>query len=148
MPGVDDVRVNRVTRSVVVYYDRERLDSRRLIELARAAELLALDAEMGDPYAGLSVPQSETAASIRRAFHQVDARLSELTNRRWDLRTVVPVAFGVLALRQLIRDFGNLPAMPWWVLAWYAFDSFWKLNQDRPRIVPAPDESDRDEVAK
>ncbi len=139
MPGVEDVRVNRVSRSIVIRYDRERLDVGRLLELAQAAELLALDAPAGDPYAGQAVPLSETGARIKRVFHQADARLSEMTNRRWDLRTVVPLAFGALALRQIVRELGSLQAVPWYVLAWYAFDSFWKLNQEGPLGSPAPE---------
>ena len=41
---------------------------------------------------------------------------------------MVPATFGVLALRQIVTNFGELAGIPWYVLAWYAFDSFWKLT--------------------
>src|SRR5207249_11450204 len=114
------------------------LDVGGLAALARAANVLALDASPYDP--GLdSPPPSLTALSIQRTFREVDARLSELSSGRWDLRSVVPVAFGALALRQFIRDFGDWGAAPWYVLAWYAFDTFWKFHQEHP---PAADHAE------
>ena len=131
MPGVEEVRITSRTGSVAIRYDPAELDVDGLMELARAANLLALDAMAEDPYASRRPPPSLTARRIQRTFHEVDVRLAEITNGRWDLRSVVPAAFGMLALRQLLRDAGAFGSAPWYVLAWYAFDSFWKLNQDR-----------------
>lgn len=52
-----------------------------------------------------------------------------------DLRTLVPVGFGLLALRQFVRDDQRLADAPWYLLAWYASEAFQKLqprkdNQD------------------
>jgi hypothetical protein len=137
--GVLDVRSNPRTGSVVIHYDAAELDAGGLIDLARAANLLALEALADDPYAARRVPTSLTAQRIKRTFHEVDVRLSELSSGRWDLRSVVPVAFGALAVRQIIRDFGQLGVAPWYVLAWYAFDSFWKLNQERHHAADLPE---------
>ncbi|HYU18665.1 MAG TPA: cation transporter [Chloroflexota bacterium] len=131
IPGVEEVQVAELTGSVLIRYDPERLDLNRLVERVRAARLLAVDDPGEDPYAAKAVPASLTAQRIQRAFHEVDVRLSELTQGRWDLRSVVPVSFGLLAVREIVRNYGQLGFAPWYVLAWYAFDSFWKLNQDR-----------------
>lgn len=138
MPGVDEVRVNHRTASVVIQYDRGDLDVEGLRKLARAANLLALDAGGADLY-GQARPPSLTAQRIKRTFGEVDARLAEITNGRWDLRSVVPMLFGAMALRQIVRDFGQLQAAPWYVLAWYAFDSFWKLNEQHRRSEASAD---------
>jgi len=137
--GVQEVRTTPRTGSVVIHYDPAELDVGGLIDLARTANLLALDALAADPYAAKRVPTSLTARRIKRTFHEVDVRLSELSSGRWDLRSVVPVAFGALAVRQIIRDFGELGAAPWYVLAWYAFDSFWKFNQERHHAAEPPE---------
>ena len=55
---------------------------------------------------------------------------------RWDLRSVAAVRAGALALRSVCwRIPGAITAAPWYVFAWYAFDSFWKLNQDQDRVA-------------
>jgi len=130
VPDVEEVQITPRTGSVVIVYDPEALDTHGLIDSLRRARLLALDPPTDDPYAGRGLPLSETARGIRRTFHGANVRLSEITNGRWDLRSVLPFALGALAIRQFVADSGALGAAPWYVLAWYAFDSFWKLNQE------------------
>jgi len=137
--GVEEVRRNLRTGSLVIHYGPETLDVAGLTELARAANVLALEVLETEAYATKHRPASSTARRIQRTFLEVDVRLSELSSGRWDLRSVVPVAFGALALRQIIRDFGELGAAPWYVLAWYAFDTFWKFHQEHP---PAADHAE------
>lgn len=137
LPGVEDVRITPRTGSVVIRFDPAALDVDRLGWLAREAEILALEPGAA---AAADRPPSLTAQRVMRTFGEVDARLAELTEGRWDLRSVVPFAFGALALRQAIGDFGALGAAPWYVFAWYAFDSFWKLNEQRRRSDAPPSE--------
>jgi len=154
LPGIEDVRMTPQTGSLVVFHDPERIDVAGLIALGRASKLLALDALSDDPYAGRQMPMSGTASGIHKTFHGVDVRLAEITDGKWDLRSVVPFAFGALALRAFLRDAGALGAAPWYALAWYAFDSFWKLNQGRdgdrnldPEIDPEFDDDAPDAPA-
>ena len=59
------------------------------------------------------------------------ARANELVARRThgtDLRTLVPVGLGMLALRQFVRGEQRLSGAPWYVLAWYATETFWKFH--------------------
>jgi copper chaperone CopZ len=139
-PGVHEVRVTVQTGSVVIRFDPAQLDPERLIAQARASQLLELVRADRPEDLVKAVPTSLTAARVQRAFHEVDVRLSELSQGRWDLRSVVPAAFGVLALRQIVTNFGDLAGVPWYALAWYAFDSFWKLNEQarRPPEPPPP----------
>ncbi|ACB54546.1 hypothetical protein cce_5200 [Crocosphaera subtropica ATCC 51142] len=46
-----------------------------------------------------------------------------------DLSFLIPFGFGLLAWRQLILKGWQLETIPWYVLAWYAFDSFIKLQR-------------------
>ncbi len=48
-----------------------------------------------------------------------------------DLRTFVPLGFGLLALRQFVRDDQRLADAPWYLLAWYASETFQKFHQPR-----------------
>jgi hypothetical protein len=132
LSGVYDVETTPRTGSVVIHYDPAELDAAGLINLARTANLLALDPLPGDDESFANSQAAGTPAErVVRTFREVDARLAEVTQGRWDLRSLVPAALGLLALRQMVRSFGELGAAPWYVLAWYAFDSFWKLNQER-----------------
>jgi hypothetical protein len=45
-----------------------------------------------------------------------------------DLRFLFPLSLSLLALRQLLVKGWQLELIPWYVLAWYAFDSFIKLH--------------------
>jgi len=45
-----------------------------------------------------------------------------------DLRFLFPLILTLLALQQLFSKSPCLNTAPWYILAWYAFDSFLKLN--------------------
>jgi hypothetical protein len=68
-----------------------------------------------------------------RVAHVV-AGANEVVRRRAggnDLRTLVPLGFGLLALRQFMRDDQRLADAPWYVLAWYAAGTFQKFHPSR-----------------
>ena len=146
LPEIEEVQTTPRTGSIVIFYDAGQLDVHRLIRRLRDARLLALDPPVRDPYAGQTKPLSETARRIHQTFHGVDMQLSQITSGRWDLRSVMPFALGALALRQLLANPGAIATAPWYVFAWYAFDSFWKLNQgqavDHPSEVDEFDSED------
>ncbi len=48
-----------------------------------------------------------------------------------DLRALVPVGLGMLAVRQLVRGEQRLADAPWYVLAWYASETFQKFYAQR-----------------
>ena len=45
-----------------------------------------------------------------------------------DLRTLVPLGLGLLAARRAMRSDDRLADAPWYVLAWYATETFWKFH--------------------
>lgn len=73
---------------------------------------------------------SEVAGEMLDAASELDRRVAWLTNNYVDLRLLIPLGLGTLALGQLITKGPQLDKIPWYNLAWYAFDSFYKL--DRP----------------
>jgi hypothetical protein len=128
---------------VVVRYDPEQVDLGMLLDTARAGGFLDLDLTQPVGSGETDLPLSLTARRIKRTFHEVDVQLGQVTGGRWDLRSVFPVLLGVLAVRQVLAGGLQLGVIPWWVLAWYSFDSFYKLNQERqrasPSVVPSED---------
>jgi hypothetical protein len=138
---VSDVDTNVQTGSVLVQYDPEKLPFENIEEAfgefgatpifgRRVVERGALDA-------------SPTTRVIDVAS-KLNTRVARATKGA-DLRLLVPLGLGALSVRQAFRDSPGLKQAPWYVLAWYAFDSFVKLNggvrtgADRPterRAVP------------
>jgi len=71
-------------------------------------------------------------------------RVNQWTEGTADLRFLVPMAFAMLAFRRFLVNGGGLKSAPWYLLAWYAFDSFMKLNppqaiQPETKSEPTPE---------
>ena len=74
--------------------------------------------------------QSTGAAVVRRVLSTCNARLHVATNGHFDMRVAVPTIYALLAIRNLRRRRGRLLDAPWYQLAWWAFDSFFKLHEE------------------
>ena len=108
------------TTSLVVEYDVANADA-VWSELAQ----LGLDLHAAGPTEG----QRDVEPSARVTRAMIGA--NEIVRRRAagnDLRTLVPLGFGLLALRQFVRDDQRLADAPWYVLAWYASESFQRFR--------------------
>ena len=121
LPGVSAVQASTRTGSVLV---RHEPASTGIDELRAALEELGL---------ALVAPESSPRSRMtpaRRVFETADQANSRVERRLGgpDLRLIFPAALGLLSLRQATRDAPGLAQAPWYVLAWYAFDSFLKLN--------------------
>lgn len=71
---------------------------------------------------------SELAQTIMQGMTDVDTRIRELTNGTVDARSLTSLFLGGFALRQLLVKGPQLDDLPWYVLAWYALDSFVKFH--------------------
>ncbi|MFP5271520.1 HMA2 domain-containing protein [Coleofasciculus sp.] len=72
--------------------------------------------------------QSDAAASVTYAVTHLNRRVRRATDGIIDIRFLIPLGLSVLAIRQLIVKGLMIEAIPWYVLAWYSFDSFIKLH--------------------
>ncbi|NJN11102.1 MAG: DUF5132 domain-containing protein [Richelia sp. RM1_1_1] len=95
---------------------------------------LELDSEPLRPHSSryrthVSEGTSEVAGEMLDAVSDLNSQVGWLTNGYVDLRVLMPLGLGTLALGQLITQGPQLDKIPWYNLAWYAFDSFNKLNQ-------------------
>lgn len=71
---------------------------------------------------------SQATEYIINTFTEFNTQVRKQTNGVADLRLLVPLGLSAIALRQLLTKGLQIEEMPWYVLAWYAFDSFIKLN--------------------
>ncbi|MDP9353214.1 MAG: hypothetical protein M3P51_16970 [Chloroflexota bacterium] len=126
-PEVSDVRANVHTGSLLIHHERGQggLDSLRgtLEELG----FTVVEAERGTgPAPGAE--SRDASANLLGAVGGLNARVGRMTKGNFDLRLLVPLSLGVLSARQIARKGRELDEIPWYVLAWDAFQAFSTLH--------------------
>ncbi len=92
--------------------------------------LRELGLQVADAPAGASVEVRDPGLRVMTAVKAIDAAVPRFTGGH-DLRTLIPLTYGLLAARQLVRGEQRLHNAPWYVLAWYASESFQKAQRSR-----------------
>ncbi|MBE9055064.1 DUF5132 domain-containing protein [Sphaerospermopsis sp. LEGE 08334] len=72
--------------------------------------------------------KSEAAKDFINVISDINTDVARMTNGVADLRVILPLGIGLLSLQQLLRKGFQLEEIPWYILAWYAFDIFTRLN--------------------
>ncbi len=125
-PEVHDIRTNVQTGSIVIYHAHQ---DNSLEEISAILQDLGI---ILSSTTGTELPfsqgKSEVAADLTSAVSDLNERVGQATDGVVDLRLLVPVGLAALALRELSRTGWEFETAPWYVLAWYAFDSFIKLH--------------------
>lgn len=147
-PGVDHVRTDRRTGSALVTYDPDELSVDDAVALLRNADA-ALES-LAPPVVASAIEGgiSDAAAVVRGGMRTANGSVMRATRGTVDIRVLLPIALAGLSARQLVRNGIGLKTMPWYVLAYYAFDSFIKLHggpatTDDVAMQAAVDGSDR-----
>ena len=92
--------------------------------------LRALGLQVADAPVGASIEARDPGLRVMTAVKALDAVVPRFTAGH-DLRTLIPLTYGLLAVRQLVRGEQRLQNAPWYVLAWYASESFQKAQRSR-----------------
>ena len=121
------VKTNIPSGSITVLHGRELLSSQDMCIVLQDLGVNLLELTQEEPRRAVS-RSSSAAAEVIKTARDLNQRVKTATNNTLDLRFLLPLSFGVLAWRQLIVKGWQLELIPWYVLAWYAFDSFLKLN--------------------
>jgi hypothetical protein len=126
------VSTNLRTRSALVAWNPSELDVVEAVELLRNAHPALHD--LTPPPDAIVQPrrQSTVATHIAKSLSQADRRVFHATEGVLDLRMLVPIGLAAYSVRQLIRTGPQLGKTPWYVLAYYAFDTFIKLHDTPP----------------
>ena len=136
--GVQMARVTQGASSLLVLYDPATVSVPALSEVLHAAGVhVAPQAEDTEQSAAPHPAGEHSLVSQLIGFFtaRADARVGTATHGWLNLRTVVPMAFGVMALREILS--GRLGAAPWYTLLWWMFDSYLKLHPP-PAEPPSP----------
>ncbi|MGK7924751.1 MAG: HMA2 domain-containing protein [Spirulina sp.] len=123
--GIEEVRTNPQTGSITILYDIDKSSFEEINALLQTLGITLLspkNSSRNNPY------QSAAAAEVTTFLGGVDRQVNRATDGAFNLRFLIPLGFGVLAVRQLLVKGLALDIIPWYVLAWYAFDSFIKLH--------------------
>lgn len=122
-PGVSDVQVKPRTGSILVLYDPERgnLDDLRLA-LQQSGIMVSEEGTQNSPSSGWDA--SEASLNVARKMDELNTWIGRATSGVGDLRLFMPLGLGALALHQMVRHGLKLDEIPWYVAAWYAYQSF------------------------
>jgi Heavy metal associated domain 2 len=135
--GVTQVDVNASTGSVVVHYDKHALTFDDILALLRDSGVV-IGALYEEPdIEAIFRGRAPASEHVVDAVGDLDRRLLRLTGHKLDLRLLFPASLFALGLRQALVQGLGLADIPAFVLLWYAFDSFWKMNHESPRKTPA-----------
>ena len=120
------VKTNILSGSITVLHGSELLSSQDMCIVLQDLGVNLIEVTQ-EPRIAVS-SSSGAAAEVIKTATDLNQRVKTATNDALDLRFLLPLGLGVLAFRQLIVKGWQLELIPWYVLAWYAFDSFLKLN--------------------
>lgn len=118
-PNIREVRINVNSGSVVVNHDGRE---------ATLENILSTLLEIGVSFTDITATKSEAAKKVKGAVVNFNKKFEQATSGEVDLRFLFPLGLSLLAVRQILVKGWQLELIPWYVLAWYSFDSFIKLN--------------------
>ncbi|MCX7596632.1 MAG: hypothetical protein N2235_23375 [Fischerella sp.] len=118
-PNIENVRMNIDRGSITIHHDGND---------GSLENVLGTLKDIGIIFADIAGGRSEAAAAVSNTVVDLNKRVHKATNGTIDLRMLFPLGLATLSLRQLLTRGLQLEFIPWYVLAWYAFDSFIKLN--------------------
>ncbi len=117
-PEVTSVALRARSRSVVVRFDPEEATV-----VADRMLSLGVDLRAGVAVSLPGAPAGTIAAAAATADRVVGRRFDGT-----DLRLLIPLGLGLMAVRRAMRGNERLADAPWYVLAWYASETFWKFH--------------------
>ncbi|ARV63358.1 hypothetical protein BZZ01_32660 [Nostocales cyanobacterium HT-58-2] len=118
-PNVNQVRTNIQNGSIVIYHGTQD---------ASLDNIFATLQDLGIILGNITIGKTDAAAEVSNAAADLNNRVKQATNNAVDLRILFPLGLAILAIRQFMIQGLRLERIPWYVLAWYAFDSFIKLH--------------------
>lgn len=120
------VRANLHSGGITIFHAQEHLNCEDIRHILQDLGILLSDTIVKFP--NINHDHSLAAAEVSRVAVKLNQDVRRATNGVVDLRFLLPLSFVLLALRQLIVKGLQLEIIPWYVLAWYGFDSFVKLH--------------------
>lgn len=124
--AVDRVRSNFHSGTITIFHHSRSFDSVNLLETLANLGLIITNTPPNSSQ--LTSQSSIAAASVTQVTKGLNQYIRQTSRGLFDLGFLVPLSFALLAWRQLSQKGWQFEMIPWYVLAWYAFDSFIKLQ--------------------
>ncbi|PHJ66153.1 hypothetical protein VF14_16445 [Nostoc linckia z18] len=118
-PYINQVQTNIHHGSIAIKHDAKDDTLKNIV---------ATLTDLGVIFADITEGNSEAAVGITNAIVNLNKKVELATKGEIDLRVIFPLGLSILAVRQLLAKGLQFEIIPWYVLAWYAFDSFIKLH--------------------
>ena len=123
-PKVCSIETNLHAGTIIVHHNEEALADIK-------AELKDLGVIL------MAAAGVETSArSLTDAVSRLDGKLSSAIKGLPSLKLLVPLGFGALAVLQLARRGLEIGGAPWYLLAYFAFESFVRLGNQAEQSAP------------
>ena len=125
--AVEKVKENLYSGTITIFYPPQSVNSVQILD-----KLTELGLKFSDKPAnslGVVPEYSKAAVEVTQVTTYLNRCVRQASNNIVDLGVIIPLSFALLAWRQLILKGWQLETIPWYVLAWYAFDSFIKLQK-------------------
>lgn len=114
--GIQGVRPNPAAGSLMVRYDRDQFDQKKIFEVLKDADVVLAD---------LTGMETERGMDFDTAVEDIGRRTGI------DLKKTIPLAFVAAGLWSFARNGLMIESVPGWFFFWLALDSFVKLNRPR-----------------
>lgn len=124
--GIERVRANFHSGTITVFHNPKSINSVQILDLL--TDLGLSFSKITPKYPSLTPEYSMAAIGVTQVTQDLNQKIRQTSNGKVDLGFLIPLSFALLAWRQLIIKGWQLELIPWYVLAWYAFDSFLKLQ--------------------
>lgn len=123
-PNVSEVRTNLYSGTLIVHHEEKAL-----------ADIKAELKDLG--VIAMAATGVETSAqSLTDAVSDLQKQVGPVLASVLDLKLLVPLGFGALAAIQLARRGLEMGGAPWYLLAYFALESFVKLNKPEEKHAP------------
>ncbi len=123
-PYVSKVQTNLTAGTIIVHHDQEAIEDIKSRLKDMGVILMAA--------AGVET----SAASLSDALSDLNKHLGLGTSGILNLKLLAPLGLGALAVLQLARQGLQIETAPWYLLAYFAFESYIKLNSKEEECAP------------
>lgn len=129
LDSVKTVRLNPTIGTLTVIYGAGTVDITELDQTLTAfgIEFVTETSKLAD---------TNASEQLKQVLSGWNNRVNHATGGTSDLRFLIPLLLGLLSLRQILnKNSPRLRLAPWYMLAWYAFDSFMQLNRANGAVL-------------
>ncbi|RUT01793.1 hypothetical protein DSM106972_064160 [Dulcicalothrix desertica PCC 7102] len=123
---INSVEYNHKTGSILVHHDTHEHALEAIKDIMKNLGIVFADVTGASEL--VQVNDEKEGSDLPSAIYNLNQEIRQLTNGLVDLRFVLPLGLFALGLMQLQVYGLQLELMPWYLLIYFAFETFVKLN--------------------